>query len=170
MFGAVDSVVQSYRVFKQSWTGYPLTSPSLAVNSTSAYVSWNGATEVASWTLMGGTSESAATTVLSANVTKSGFETAIPLTGSDTYLAVAAMGSDGTCLGVSAVYSTSTMAATSTNGTCPSGSTVAAAGTNGTSTASGSSSTSSSTSAAGRAQVGVVGALVAIAGAMAVML
>ncbi|GAA5979076.1 hypothetical protein JCM11641_004965 [Rhodosporidiobolus odoratus] len=142
-FGTTASVIQSYRVFKQSWSGYPLTTPSLAVNGSSAYASWNGATDVASWTLMGGADESAATSVIG-NATKSGFETAIGLSGTENFLAVAALASDGTCLGVSSVYSTSSMAITSTNGTCPSGSSVAPAGTNGTSTASGSSSSHSS--------------------------
>ncbi|GAA6009171.1 hypothetical protein JCM10207_004294 [Rhodosporidiobolus poonsookiae] len=137
-FGAEASTVQSYRAFKQAWSGFPLTVPKVAVNQTSAYASWNGATDVASWTLLGGTSESDVSTTVS-SISKSGFETEFAgLNGTYTYLAAAAIASDGTCLGVSAVYSTSSMASTSTNGTCPSGSTVAAAGTNGTSTASGS--------------------------------
>jgi hypothetical protein len=163
-FGAASSVVQSYRVFKQSWTAYPLTVPSVAVNSTAAYASWNGATEVASWTLLTGSSSSAVTTT-GANTTKTGFETTISLSAdAPAYLAVAAMSSDGTCLGVSDVYSTSTMETTGTSGTCPTGSTVAAAGTNGTSSASGSSSSSSTSGGAGRSTVGVVGAVAAVVG------
>ncbi|GAA5852879.1 hypothetical protein JCM8547_004717 [Rhodosporidiobolus lusitaniae] len=169
-FGTTASVVQSYRAFRQTWTGYPLTLPSLAVNASNAYASWNGATEVASWVLMGGSSETGATTVVN-NATKSGFETIVGEVGEYAYLAVAAMGSDSTCLGVSAVYSTSSMFSTSTNGTCPSGTTVAAAGTNGTSTGSSISSGSSSdgSSAAGRTHVGVVGAVLAVVGAAAMM-
>ncbi|TNY17271.1 ASST-domain-containing protein [Rhodotorula diobovata] len=157
-FGTTESIVMSYRAFKQSWAGYPLSSPSLAVNGSSAFASWNGATAVSSWVLVGGTSEDAATTRL-AEEARNGFETEIGgLDDKYTFLAVAAMGSDGTCLGVSPVYSTSSMASTSTNGTCPSGSTVAAAGTNGTASASGS---DNSSGAVGGRAIRLVGAAVA---------
>ncbi|GAA6034623.1 hypothetical protein JCM8097_005428 [Rhodosporidiobolus ruineniae] len=166
-FGTTDDIVMSYRAFKQAWSGYPWTSPSLAVNSSSAYASWNGATDVVSWTLMGGSSESAVSTEV-VNVAKSGFETELAgLNGTYTFLAVAALSSDGTCLGVSPVYSTSSMSSTSTNGTCPSGSTVAAAGTNGTSTASGSGSSGSS-GASGRSVMGWAVAAVAMVAAVMV--
>ncbi|BGP49044.1 hypothetical protein JCM10450v2_004923 [Rhodotorula kratochvilovae] len=165
-FGTTESVVMSYRAFKQSWTGYPLTTPALAVNGSSAYASWNGATGIANWVLMGGASEDAATTSIG-EVARTGFETELEgVNGTYAFLAVAAMGSDGTCLGVSPVYSTATMASTSTNGTCPDGTTLAAAGTNGTSAASGSASGESS--GAGRDAGGVAGAMVALL-VMAVM-
>lgn len=45
--------VMSYRVFKQEWVGWPLTSPSVALSGTEAAVSWNGATEVVTWVLQG---------------------------------------------------------------------------------------------------------------------
>ena len=42
--------VASYRVYKQSWHGYPTWPPDVAVTKDgSLYVSWNGATEVRSW-------------------------------------------------------------------------------------------------------------------------
>ena len=51
--------VASYRVFKQSWHGYPTWPPSIAiVNDSMIYVSWNGATEIRGWSLY--CSESAA--------------------------------------------------------------------------------------------------------------
>ncbi|GAA6006543.1 arylsulfotransferase family protein [Rhodotorula paludigena] len=162
-FGTTESVVMSYRAFKQTWHGYPLTNPTIAVNGSSAFVSWNGATDVASWTLLGGTSESGVTNEVS-TLAKSGFETEIANIGETySYLAAAAVASDGTCLGVSAVYSTASLSSTSTNGTCPSGSTVAPAGTNGTSTASGSNTSTDDESGAGR-----IAASVAVAGAAAV--
>lgn len=93
-FGTTESIVMSYRAFKQSWAGYPLSSPSLAVNGSSAFASWNGATAVSSWVLVGGTSEDAATTRL-AEEARNGFETEIGgLDDKYTFLAVAAMGSD----------------------------------------------------------------------------
>lgn len=54
-FGAASSFdsgdVQSYRVRKQRWVGRPLTKPDIAVQGSSVYVSWNGATEVHRWVL-----------------------------------------------------------------------------------------------------------------------
>lgn len=43
----------SYRIFKSDWVGLPLTSPDVALSSSQAAVSWNGATEVATWILQG---------------------------------------------------------------------------------------------------------------------
>ncbi|KAK1149065.1 hypothetical protein N8T08_007742 [Aspergillus melleus] len=50
-FGKGDII--SYRVFKHPWVGMPLTRPDLAVYAYEAAVSWNGATEVATWVLQG---------------------------------------------------------------------------------------------------------------------
>ncbi|KAH9890731.1 Arylsulfotransferase-domain-containing protein [Xylariomycetidae sp. FL2044] len=55
-FGSGD--VQSYRVQKHAWKGFPTTNPDLAVSRDDgdiwrAYVSWNGATEVDRWVLQG---------------------------------------------------------------------------------------------------------------------
>ena len=44
--------VSSYRVYKNSWHGYPTWPPDIAITRDgSLYVSWNGATEVRSWVL-----------------------------------------------------------------------------------------------------------------------
>ncbi|KAK7543465.1 arylsulfotransferase [Phyllosticta paracitricarpa] len=43
--------VQSYRVRKHAWVGRPTSKPDLVVEGSSAYVSWNGATEVHRWVL-----------------------------------------------------------------------------------------------------------------------
>lgn len=56
--------VQSYRVLKYNWRGMPSTNPDLAVAEDSlglwrAYVSWNGATEVAQWVLQGSNDDEA---------------------------------------------------------------------------------------------------------------
>ncbi|GAA5912104.1 hypothetical protein JCM5296_000795 [Sporobolomyces johnsonii] len=156
-FGTTENVVMSYRAFKQAWTAYPLTVPSLAVNGSSAFASWNGATEVTRWQLLGGTSETGVTTTVTL-ADKSGFETELAgLNGTYTFLAAAALSSNGTCLGVSNVYSTSSMSSTSTNGTCPTGTTVAAAGSG--------SSSSSKTSGASKFSTGrLAGVLLVVAG------
>jgi hypothetical protein len=59
----------SYRAFRFRWVGRPLDGPAVAVKGRTAYVSWNGATQVTTWRLVG-TSET---------VRRAGFETAIPL-------------------------------------------------------------------------------------------
>ncbi len=94
----------SYRVYRFAWTGRPLTQPSLALTRpsqgvTSAYMSWNGATEVARWRVLGGKTSGA----LKPLKTKpwSGFETSIALPGAPRYLAVQALDTRGRVLGES---------------------------------------------------------------------
>lgn len=75
---------QSYRVYKStSWVGFPLTSPDVAILNNSLYVSWNGATSVATWRIIQGTNTT--------DVPKMNFETAIPLndTATDMLQAIA---------------------------------------------------------------------------------
>lgn len=55
-FGAGQ--VQSYRVYKYAWHGWPETNPDVAIAENddgewTFYVSWNGATEVSEWVLQG---------------------------------------------------------------------------------------------------------------------
>ncbi|KAK4506138.1 hypothetical protein PRZ48_004103 [Zasmidium cellare] len=50
-FGSGD--VQSYRNLKFNWIGFPDTKPSLLLEGSKLYISWNGATEVATWLLLG---------------------------------------------------------------------------------------------------------------------
>ncbi|TQV92913.1 Arylsulfotransferase-like protein [Cordyceps javanica] len=52
--------LSSYRAYKGGWVGKPLDPPSIAVAGRGIYVSWNGATEVASWRLQGRRSTRAA--------------------------------------------------------------------------------------------------------------
>lgn len=71
-----------------AWTGYPTTSPDFALNSTgslTSYASWNGATEVATWELVGGNSTTALSLSSVSNSTRTGFETEIVVTGSYHY-------------------------------------------------------------------------------------
>jgi hypothetical protein len=68
-----------YRMFREPWQGQPSAPPNLVANTsgsgTTTYVSWNGATDVASWRLYGGSS--AQTLEPLATVPASGFETTI---------------------------------------------------------------------------------------------
>jgi outer membrane protein assembly factor BamB len=90
----------SYRAFRLEWVGHPTTKPTVIVDGKTAYVSWNGATEVAYWQLLTGpsTKELAAKTT----VAKRGFETAVALPASG-YVAIAALDAKKKQLGVSAV-------------------------------------------------------------------
>ncbi|KAJ7617630.1 ASST-domain-containing protein [Mycena polygramma] len=100
--------INNYRVFRTStreFVGHPTQPPSVALVGGAVYVSWNGATSVASYTLFTGN----ATDAVSTNVTsvrRSGFETQISAEGSSAFIAVAAVASNGTVLGRSAVYNT----------------------------------------------------------------
>jgi hypothetical protein len=108
LFGAsVAAPSQSYRAFRETWSAQPASTPALAVepgsgrDSTVAYVSWNGATQVASWRVLAGRSRQQLAPV--ANAGRSGFETTIPLPGSGPWFQVQALGPNGTVLGSSAL-------------------------------------------------------------------
>src|ERR1700733_14081407 len=83
----------SYRAYRFPWSGTPAMPPSVATSrqgrKMTVYVSWNGATNVASWRVFGGSSATALKPVVTAR--KSGFETAIT-TGARGYVAVQALG------------------------------------------------------------------------------
>ncbi len=72
----------SYRAYRFAWHGRPSEPPALALHSdllgrVSAYVSWNGATEVASWQLLAGPDPENLRPL--GTVAKTGFETRIDL-------------------------------------------------------------------------------------------
>src|SRR6185295_5063987 len=89
--------VQSYRDTRSPWVGRPSDAPAVAVETDQAaltvHASWNGATEVARWTVLGGTSAGALTPVGSA--ARAGFETAIALDSRPTFVAARALDADG---------------------------------------------------------------------------
>jgi hypothetical protein len=100
---------ESYRTYVLPWAGQPTEPPRLAVASSggvsagsTVYASWNGATEVASWRVLAGSSPNALATVAAAP--KNGFETAIatPASVSGHYVTVQALNSAGAAIGVSA--------------------------------------------------------------------
>jgi hypothetical protein len=81
--------VDSYRAYRFPWVGRPRSRPAVAVEGDTLYASWNGATEVRAWQLLGGTQKTKLR-VLSA-VPKAGFETAIPLPDEAAWVAVRAL-------------------------------------------------------------------------------
>lgn len=96
----------SYRTYRSRWRARPTGPPAIAVSAGSgtavtAYASWNGATDVARWQLLTGSSRKNLAAV--ATVRKSGFETAIHAKTSKRYFAVRALASSGRVLGVSKV-------------------------------------------------------------------
>ncbi|KAJ7021194.1 ASST-domain-containing protein, partial [Mycena alexandri] len=105
--------ISNYRVFQTStheFTGNPTQPPSLAItgggggNNTTIYVSWNGATHVASYTVLTG-EEYVSVEREVVNVRKNGFETAISIKATESlsaYVTVEALATDGKVLGKSA--------------------------------------------------------------------
>jgi hypothetical protein len=96
---------QSYRAFRFLWNATPAAPPAVAVkvgaaSAATVYASWNGATGVSAWAVLAG--ETPATLTAVASAPSSGFETAIPVSGSAADFAVEAIGGAGQVLGISA--------------------------------------------------------------------
>jgi hypothetical protein len=109
--GSFPVGVQSYRAYRFSnWAGKPLQPPAIAVRSSSTagrdyvYASWNGATRVARWQVLGSSSKSGAFRKLGSAVKWSSFETRIQ-TAKAKYFKVEALDSSGHVLphGVSGI-------------------------------------------------------------------
>src|SRR5438270_8415505 len=92
----------SYRVWRFPWVGTPHTLPRIATrnsgNSTIVWATWNGATEVASWRVLGGSIPNSLHSAGSRR--KTGYETAITVPA-QTYVAVQALDSQGNVLSTS---------------------------------------------------------------------
>jgi hypothetical protein len=88
--------VDSYRAYRFPWIGKPAEPPRVAVERNTAYVSWNGATEVISWELLIGSDKDKLRAVKV--VPKTGFETAIPLPSGAAWVAVKALDRKGRSL------------------------------------------------------------------------
>jgi hypothetical protein len=100
-----------YRAYRHPWSGSPLTPPAAAANlnntneETIVHMSWNGATGVASWRVLAGSSRGALTPRTTVSAT--GFETSaiLPATygsgKSNGYVEVEALDSAGSVLGTS---------------------------------------------------------------------
>ncbi len=95
----------TYRAYRDEWTGAPKTKPSVAArrsgSATVVDASWNGATAVQRWQVVGGSSRSSLAPVGDA-ARWSGLDTAVRVPGSPAYVAVRALGSAGKVLSTSA--------------------------------------------------------------------
>lgn len=94
----------SYRAFRFPWKGHPSDAPAVAVerganNEVTLYVSWNGATEVATWEVLAGPRPDHVEPLGAAP--RDGFETALSARTSEPYFAVRAKDSSGQVLGTS---------------------------------------------------------------------
>jgi hypothetical protein len=94
----------NYRAFRFPWTGKPYVAPRVATSldddKLTVYVSWNGATDVTRWELLGGASEGALAPIASA--AKAGFETALRA-DAQSFVAVRGYDAAGNLLTTSAV-------------------------------------------------------------------
>ena len=106
--------LKSYRSYKCQWVGHPQAPPdvySIATagrhgnTNTAIYVSWNGATEVASWNLYKSTPDGE-NMELVASTPRQGFETGLVYAGFAGYVVAEALDRNGTTLGKSAVTKT----------------------------------------------------------------
>jgi len=93
----------SYRAFLQPWTGVPTAPPDIAVEhsqgNATVYASWNGATALHKWIVLGGANHGEMSPLGTADV--AGFETGIALNSSPAALAVSAVDADGRVLATS---------------------------------------------------------------------
>ena len=96
---------QSYRAFRSTWTGTPEEPPTVVArregDRTRLYVSWNGATEVASWRVLAAASEGAEPAELT-TAPRDGFETSIPVAGDGPWFVVEGLDAAGRVIGTSA--------------------------------------------------------------------
>ena len=91
----------SYRAYRFPWIGRPTRPPAVAVERDRIYVSWNGATEVIEWELLGGRDKKKLRPLRI--VPKEGFETAIALPSNVAWVAVRALDRKGRSMARSAV-------------------------------------------------------------------
>jgi Arylsulfotransferase (ASST) len=93
---------ETYRAFRFSWSGQPTDDPAVAAESgpeeqVKIYASWNGATEVATWQVLAGSSPDKLEPLASAP--KKGFETVITVHTTEPYVCLKAMNASGKVLG-----------------------------------------------------------------------
>jgi hypothetical protein len=100
----------NYRTYVQKWVGTPFFPPSGAVRNNggrvTVYASWDGATQVASWRVLAGSSAGSLKGV--ASKAKNGFETAIPLSGTFKVYKVQALDSRHHVIGTSNAFPSAT--------------------------------------------------------------
>jgi hypothetical protein len=98
------SELESYRAFRFPWKGQPQDEPALVTEQGSEdevtlYVSWNGATEIATWQVLAGPGPDRLEST--ASVPKKGFETVITAHTDEPYIGVKAKDRTGRVLGSS---------------------------------------------------------------------
>ncbi len=97
---------ESYRTYLSGWVGKPYFPPSGAAKTVrgkrTVYASWDGATQVVAWRVLGG--KDAKHLVSTATHRKSGFETAIRIAHPTKVYEVQALDSKGRVLGTSKVF------------------------------------------------------------------
>ena len=100
----------SYRTLVAPWDGVPLSPPVGAARQgngkATVYASWNGATRVVAWRVLGGASAGSMAVVGTA--TKAAFETAIPVSRSYASFELQALDAGGRVIGTSRAFSGST--------------------------------------------------------------
>jgi hypothetical protein len=91
---------ESYRAYRFAWVGRPTTLPKAYARRTSrgmdVFASWNGATEVATWQVLGGSSRRTLAPI--GRGERSGFETRVPVNDRSVYAAVRALDAAGNVL------------------------------------------------------------------------
>jgi hypothetical protein len=102
--GAFPSVAyQSYRAFKAPWVGRPKTKPAIVADRTRGrtliWVSWNGATDVASWRVLGGPTGTTLKPLGSGE--RIGFETRLDVAAAPRVIRVQGLDRSGKVLGTS---------------------------------------------------------------------
>jgi hypothetical protein len=96
----------SYRAYRMPWSATPAHAPTVVASAgaggtTVLYASWNGATGVATWQVLGGSS--AKTLAVVGQFPRNGFETEMTVPGAQRYVQVQALGPEGSVLGSSGV-------------------------------------------------------------------
>jgi hypothetical protein len=99
------SPTQLYRGFRYGWWGQPSVPPDVAASATSkgttVYAAWNGATLVAKWRVLAGSSTDVSKMRPVGTFPVKGFETAMAVRSTQAYFAVQALGSGGGVRGTS---------------------------------------------------------------------
>jgi len=98
----IGTDTNSYRAYKLPWSARPYFPPKLALESVGGgklevYLSWNGATDVAKWEVLAGSSPSTLKSVKRFH--HNGFESSTRIPSSYKYVAARARASDGSVLG-----------------------------------------------------------------------
>jgi len=103
--GRFLAATPNYRAYRMLWSAQPVSRPALAAGkpahrATPLYASWNGATAVASWQILSGSS---ATSLAPRGkpVARKAFETGLLVHTSGPYFAVQALSASGVVLGQS---------------------------------------------------------------------